>query len=331
MLRSMLRRFAFTAAIAAAALAGAASAQQPDRVGFVRLDSGANPNGLVAGEGPDAQIWFASASRSAVGEIDPASRAVGYIALGHGAKPRGLARCPNGKLFALDPGLNVIHEITPATEEVTRHTMPGAQNVDLAAAACTASNQLVFTGYNGFIGRLDTASGQITLAEAVGGRGAAPITASASGLVWYASYIANHVVRVDVATMRQDAHRMPAGVEGPKGIALDPSGRVWVSAFRSARVARFDPRRKDWSAWTVGDGTKPYALAADESGAMLLTDTGRNQLLRIDAASGSIKALGALSDRGQARGVARIGSQLWVAEAAADSVAVIELGTPASN
>ncbi len=138
----------------------------------------------------------------------------------------------------------------------------------------------------------------MTLVDAAGGRGAAPVAVTASGVVWFASYVSNTVVRLDVGGMRQDAFRMPAGVEGPKAIAIDGMGRVWVTAFRSARVARFDPRRKDWSAWATGDGSKPYGLSADGQGAMLVTDTGRNQLLRVDAATGSVMKVADLSDRG---------------------------------
>lgn len=318
-------------ALPARAQGAASPPSHPPRAAAVALDGNAGPNGLVGGENGEEQVWFTAAARSAIGEIDVVSREVGYISLGHGAKPRGLARCANGKLYALDPVLNVIHEVTPATEEVKRHTMPGGQNVDLSGAACTAGNQLIFTGYNGFVGRLDTLTGAITLAEAQGGRGASPITIAPSGAVWFASYVGNQVVRVDPASLRQEAFQMPAGVSGPKGIAADASGRIWVTAFRSARIARFDPRRRDWSAWAVGEGAKPYALTRDETGAMLVTDTGRNVLLKVDAASGSVSTLSALSERGQARGMARIGAKVWIAESAADSVAVVDLGAPASN
>ncbi len=144
----------------AAAPAAAQTAERDGKASFVQLDGSVVPNGVVGGEGADPLVWFSAAQRSAVGEIDPASRSVAYISLGHGAKPRAIARCGNGNLYALDPALNVIHEVTPQTEEVRRHPMPGGQNVDLSSAACTASNQLVFTGYNGFVGRLEPRPGR---------------------------------------------------------------------------------------------------------------------------------------------------------------------------
>jgi virginiamycin B lyase len=315
-------------AFASVAPAGEAHRTAP---AVIQLDGSVSPQGIAGVAGHDGMVWFAAAHRGAVGEIDPLSRSVGYIALGHGARPRGLAHCPDGRLYALDPALNVIHEITPATEEVKRHPMPGGQTADLSGAVCTTGNMLFFTGYNGWLGRLDTASGEVSLLAAQGARGPGQMALAPSGSVWFASYAANKIVRVDPISMRQDAFAMPAGVEGPKGIAVDATGRVWVTAYRSARVARFDPRRRSWDAWTLGEGTRPFALTLDASGAVLVSDIGRNALIRLDPASGSSEVVAQLSDRGQARHLARVGQQVWISESAVDRVLVVETAAPVAN
>lgn len=325
---------------AAATAAGAARAQSAPpqsapaapvrpQVEAITLDGSAVPTGVAAREGADPMVWFAAAQRSAVGEIDPASRTVSYIALGHGAKPRAVALCPNGKLYALDPTLNVIHEITPSTEEVKRHPLPGG-NADLLAAVCTSSNLLIFTGYAGWLGKLDAGTGQITMVEAHGGRGPGAI-AVAGGSVWFASYVSNQLVRVDPLSMRQDPYGMPRGVEGPKGVAVDGSGRIWVTAFRSQRVARFDPRRRSWDGWHLGDGSRPHAVVIDASGAVLVTDTGRDRLLKLDPVTGGATVEAHLTERGQARAMAKLGDQIWVSEFAADRITVVDFKAPPSN
>lgn len=331
-----LRRAAPAAALLgglAAALALPASALDRSKAPtiVIALDGSAVPSGIVGADGAEGTIWFTSASRSAVGEVDVASRSVSYMALGHGAKPRNLTRCGNGKLYVLDPALNVIHEVTPATEQVTRHPMPSGVTADLTGAVCTAANILLFTGYNGWLGRLDTATGQISLVEAIGGRGPAQITMSPSGSVWFAAYASNQVVRVDPQTLKQDAFVMPSGVEGPKGIAVDASGRVWVSAFRSARIARFDPRRRSWDAWPTGEGSRPHSIALESSGDVLVTDVGKDRLMRFDPKTGTATVAAQLSDRGQARAMTRVGEQFWMAEAAADRLVAVDLSPGPSN
>jgi virginiamycin B lyase len=329
---------AFGLALAASiALAPAVSASERGRAAAasgattsVLLDGSAVPHGIVAAEGEQPMVWFAATQRSAVGEINPASRDVAYIPLGHGAKPRGLARCPNGKLFALDPALNVIHEILPATEEVKRHPMPGGQVADLAGAVCTPANILVFTGYNGWIGKLDAETGAMVVIEALGGRGPSQAVVATSGLVWFASYASNQIIRLDPVSMKQDAYPMPSGVEGPKGLAIDGTGRIWVSAFRSARIARYDPRRRGWDAWALEAGTRPHAVAIDAEGGVLVTDVGRDRLLRFDASTGSNQTIAKLSDRGQARFMTRLGAQVWISESAVDRVTVVDR-SPASQ
>jgi virginiamycin B lyase len=333
--RRMWSRFA-AAVVAGLGFAAPLTAQdqprepsrEPPRPASIMLDGSAVPTSIIGSDASRSAVWFASAQRSAVGEVDTASRTVGYMALGHGAKPRGLAQCPNGLLYALDPALNVIHEINPATEDVKRHPLPSGQPADLASAACTASNTLIFTGYNGVVGKLDTALGVVTTIEAAGGRGAFAVTVAHSGQVWFASYVANMIVRIDAETLKQDVVPMPAGVEGPKGIAVDAGGRVWVTAFRSGRVARYDPRRKAWDGWALGRSAKPYAVMADADGAMLVTDTGRDRLLRLDPASGSVRTVASLSDRGQARSLVRVGEQVYVSEMAADRIIVVDTRAP---
>jgi virginiamycin B lyase len=323
---------ALAAAMSFAWLSSAAASELPPaRNTVIALDGSALPQGIAAAEGPDATVWFSAAQRSAIGEIDVTSRAVGYIGLGHGAKPRALTRCGNGKLYALDPALNVIHEITPATEDVTRHPMPGGLNADLTGAVCTSSNQLIFTGYNGVLGKLDTLTGQIMLAEAQGGRGPSQIVLAPSGSVWFASYASNQIVRVDAVSLKQDAFAMPAGVEGPKGLVVDGTGRVWVSAFRSARIARFDPRRRTWDAWSLGDGSRPHAVALDAAGAILVSDVGRDKLVRFDAATGSSSIVASLSERGQARSMVRLGDQVWLTESAVDRVRIVDFSPATVN
>lgn len=330
---SRVRRIAAAMGAACSLASGAAFAAEPakPRMTTIALDGSALPGGIVGLEGTESTVWFAAAQRSAVGEIDVASKSVGYIALGHGAKPRSLARCPNGNLYVMDPALNVIHEVTPLTEDVKRHPMPAGHNADLTGAVCSAGDVVIFTGYNGWVGKLETATGKVSLVEALGGRGPAQITVAPSGSVWFASYASNNVVRVDPVTLKQDAFAMPAGVEGPKGIAVDGTGRVWVSAFRSARVARFDPRRRTWDAWALGEGARPHAVTTDMKGGILVTDVGHDKLLRFDAATGSSETVAALSERGQARAMTRLGEQVWISEAAADRVLMVDFAAPSTN
>jgi virginiamycin B lyase len=300
------------------------------RSSVIELDGSALPQGIVGSE-VAATVWFSAAQRSAIGEIDVASNTVGYIALGHGARPRALALCPNGRLYVLDPALNVIHEVQPATEEVKRHPMPNGQNADLSGIVCTSANLVLFTGYNGWLGKLDAETGAIVLVEALGGRGPAHMTLAPSGSVWFSAYASSQIVRVDPASLKQDAFSMPAGLQGPKGIGVDSSGRIWVSAFRSARLARFDPRRRTWDAWPLGDGARPHALHVDAAGSVLVTDVGRDRLLRFDASSGEGVSAANLSERGQARAMTRLGDTLFISETAVDRIRTVDLRAAPSN
>lgn len=333
MMAAMKRKFDLLPcglALGAAALGlcvpNAAALAQPAEapVAALTLDGSALPGGVAVREGSQPTVWFSAAQRSAIGAVDAASRAWSYIPLGHGAKPRSVALCPNGKLFALDPALNVIHEVDPDSEQVRRHPMPGP-SLDLQSSVCTASNELIFTGYAGWVGKLDALTGAVTLVESYGGRGPGAIALAGNGAVWFASYAGNHIVRVDPRSMRQDGVRLPQGAEGPKGLAVDASGRVWVSAFRSQRLVRYDARRRGWDAWRLGEGARPFAVAVEPSGAVLVTDTARDRLLRLDPADGVARVAATLTEKGQARAMARLGDEVWISEQAADRLLIVDL------
>jgi streptogramin lyase len=164
--------------------------------------------------------------------------------------------------------------------------------------------------------------------EAAGGRGPTALVTAANGAVWLASYASNVIVRVDPVTLKQDAVVLPAGVLGPKSIAVDAGGRVWLAAFRSGRVLRYDPRRRAWDGWALERGAKPYALAIEATGGVLVTDTGHDRLLRLDPASGAQTEVARLSERGQARGMASVGASVWITEAAADRLSIVETAAP---
>jgi virginiamycin B lyase len=324
---SMLR---LTTAFLLACCVQGALADEPYRVTSVTLDGSTVPQAVVAApSGPDGKtggvVWFAASQRGSIGEIDTATKAVTYLTLGHGARPRGLAQCPDGKLYALDPALNVIHQVEPGSEAVSRHVMPGNQNVDLAAALCTLSGQVIFTGYNGYVGRLDPLTGTSTLVEALGGRGAWALALHRNGSVWATSYAQNELIRIDPLTLRQEAIPLPTSVIGPKGIAIDGSGRIWITGYRSGHVARFDPRRNGWDSWKInGAGAKPYAILADGKGGIFVTDTGRDLLLRFDPANGGVIGETELGARSNARAMAMRGSEIWIAEMAADRLVIVE-------
>ncbi len=120
-------------------------------------------------------------------------------------------------------------------------------------------------------------------------------------------------------------------MEGPKGVAIDQSGRVWVTAFRSQRVARFDPRRRGWDGWSLGEGARPHAILIEKSGAVLISDVGRDRLLRLDPATGGASVAASLTEKGQARAMARLGDQVWLSESAADRIRVIDAADRPTN
>jgi virginiamycin B lyase len=290
----------------------------------VGLDGAPVPH-QIAVNPSTGDMYFAAANLGALGHVKSGQRAVDFIALGTGVKPRGIAIGRDGRVFVLDHSQDAIIVYDPRTGDIRRIMMPSAAvHLELQMSAFDSAGRLWFTGYSGWYGRLDPDSGKIKLYRATGGRGPFAIVRGGEGEMWFASYAGNYIGRIDTRTGKAETFRLPAEAEGPKGIAIDRAGKVWCASMKDGTLVRFDPATKGFDVHRApAGGSRLYALVSDANGMLWTSDVGENRIWRFDPSNGVFAAAYTNLPRAMVRHLAVGIDVVWAAESATDRLIAI--------
>jgi virginiamycin B lyase len=239
-----------------------------------------------------------------------------------GSAPHGVIVGPDGHAWVTDSGLNAIVRVDAKTNEVTKFPLPaGRSGANLNTAAFDQRGVLWFTGQAGVYGRLDPASGEMTVYDAPRGRGPYGITVTPVGTVWYASLAGNHIARVDPASGAATVVEPPTAGQGARRVWTDSRGRLWVSEWNAGQVAVHDPSAETWEEYRLpGDKAQAYAVFVDDRDVVWLSDFGGNALVRFDPPTKAFTSYPLPSKPSNVRQILGRPGEVWGAESAADAL-----------
>lgn len=277
---------------------------------------------------PDGSVWYTAQRTGKLGRFDPATGGTTEVPLGMGSAPHGVIVGPDGHAWVTDSGLNAIVRVDGKTNEVKRFPLPaGHAGANLNTAAFDKRGILWFTGQSGVYGRLDPASGEMTVYDAPEGRGPYGITATPDGTVWYASLAGNHIARVDPVSGKATIVEPPTAEQGARRIWTDSRGRLWVSEWNAGQVAVHDPVAGTWAEYRLrGDKPKAYAVYVDDRDVVWLSDFGANALVRFDPPTKALTSFPLPSNPSNVRQILGRPGEVWGAESAADALVRIKTG-----
>ena len=287
------------------------------------VPAGSGPHDVAPA--PDGTVWYTAQRSGALGRLDPATTRTIDVPLGAGSAPHGVIVGPDGAAWVTDSGLNAIVRVDARTNEVKRFPLPATRpGVNLNTAAFDRQGILWFTGQAGVYGRLDPASGEMTVYDAPRGRGPYGITSTPDGTVWYASLAGNHIARIDPATGAATVVEPPTAEQGARRIWSDSKGRLWVSEWNAGQVAVHDPAAGTWAEWRLpGDKPQAYAVYVDDRDIVWLSDFGANALVRFDPATQSFTSYPLPDQPGNLRQILGRPGEVWAPESAADALVLL--------
>jgi virginiamycin B lyase len=291
-----------------------------DGVDRFPVPPGSGPHDVAPG--PDGSVWYTAQRTGKLGRLDPATGQTTEVLLGMGSAPHGVIVGPDGHAWVTDSGLNAIVRVDAKTNEVKKFPLPaGRGGANLNTAAFDQRGVLWFTGQEGVYGRLDPASGEMTVYDAPRGRGPYGITATPDGTVWYASLAGNHIARVDPASGAATVVEPPTAGQGARRIWTDSRGRLWVSEWNAGQVAVHDPAAGTWEEYRLpGDKPQAYAVYVDDRDVVWLSDFGGNSLVRFDPPTKAFTSYPLPSKPSNVRQILGRPGEVWGAESAADAL-----------
>jgi virginiamycin B lyase len=273
----------------------------------------------------DGGIWYTGQHVGTLGHLDPATSTVREIPLGAGSAPHGVIVGPDGAPWITDGGLNAIVRVDPETDEVTTFPLPADRpGANLNTAAFDGDGTLWFTGQTGVYGRLDPASGEMSVFDDPEGRGPYGITATPAGDIWYASLAGSHIANVDRESGAATIVEPPTAGQGARRVWSDSGGRIWVAEWEAGQVGMHDPATGAWQEWPLpGEGPQAYAVYVDDRDIVWLTDFGANTIVRFDPATERFDAVALPSDDAAVRQLLGRPGELWGAASAVDKLVVV--------
>ena len=275
--------------------------------------------------GLDGRVWYTAQLAGALGVLDPATGQTHHIPLGAGSRPHGVIVGPDGAPWITDGGLNAIVRVDPVTEAVTPFPLPAERpNVDLNTATFDLTGRIWFTGHNGFYGVLAPSTGVMNVFDAPVGPGTYGMTTTPTGGVYYASLESDYVGQVNLATGGVTVLHPPTANNGARRVWSDSQGRVWVSEWDGAQVARFDPTNGQWKEWRLpGVFPRPYAVYVDEQDKVWLTDFTANAFVRFDPPTEEFDFFPLPSVAGEMRQLLGRNGEVWGAESRTNRLVVL--------
>jgi virginiamycin B lyase len=300
----------------------AVSAQAAE-VKYFPVPGGDHPHDVAPA--PDGAVWYTGQGAGVLGRLDPKTGKVERIALGKGSAPHGVIVGPDVAPWVTDAGLNAIVRVDPVSKEVKIWPLPGSRaNANLNTSAFDGKGRIWFTGQAGIYGRLDPASGEMTVWDAPKGVGPYGITATPDGEIYYVSLAGSFLGKIDIDSGVTTVIEPKTLNPGTRRVWSDSKGRLWVSEWNAGNLSLYDPASGTWRVFKLpGEQPQAYAVFVDDKDQVWVSDFGANTILRFDPARETFQSFPSDRDHAAVRQMAGRSGEAWGAESGTDRLVVI--------
>jgi len=274
---------------------------------------------------PDGGVWFTAQRSGELGWFDPKSARVELVALGRDSAPHGVVQGPDHAAWITDGGQNAIVRVGWPARDVRVFPLPaGTPWANLNTETFDQDGDLWFTGQGGWVGRLATKTGQVSVKPAPRGTGPYGICTTPHGDVWWCSLAGSFIARIDRATGDSQVIEPPTPRQGARRIWSDSRGTLWISEWNSGQLSAYDPARKTWRTHRLpGSAPRTYAVWVDEHDMPWVSDFGSNAVLRFDPKAERFERFGLPRESADVREIQGRPGEVWLPESGSETISVI--------
>ena len=197
---------------------------------------------------PNGYLYFTVQSANMIGRLDPKT---GEIKLNTSPTPRsnpyGMVITSKGIPIFCEFGSNKIASIDPDTLEIHEWVLPHEDSRP-RRIAITPDDAVWYSDYSrGYLGRLDTKSGQVTAEwPSPSGPKSQPYGITAVGnVIWYVESNSrpNMLVRFDPKTAKFQSWAIPGGGGVVRNMVHTPEGNLWLTESGVNRIAYVEVKK----------------------------------------------------------------------------------------
>ncbi len=285
----------------------------------------------------DGSIWWTGQYASKLGRLDPRTGQIREFDLPADTQPHGLAEDPDGNIWYTGIRKNVIGRLDPRTGQVREYLLdtPGARGPHTPILDGRAG-LLFFTLQSGHVGRLDIASGDMSIAKTPSDN-TYPygIRLDSRGTPWYVDFRGNRIGRVDPRTMAIEEHPLPNADARPRRLTITPDDVIWYTDYPRGTLGRFDPKTGEVREWPSpgGASSRPYAITSI-GGIVWYSESGvrPNTMVRFDPQSETFQTFAIPSSGGVLRHFeATADGNIATANSGVNKIGLVEIGTLSAN
>ena len=309
------------ATLGAVALTAAAVQAQPV---YFDVPRGSHPHDVAAAPGPGALVFYTAQPTGKLGILDPKTGKTEEIPLGPRSAPHGVVVGADGAAWITDGGQNAIVRVDPRTRDVKVFALPADTGyTNLNTLTFDKKGRVWFTGQSGYYGRLEPATGVVTVWKAQRGSGPYGITTTPGGDVYYASLAGNHIAQINTETGDVTVIEPPTKSQGARRVWSDSRGRIWVSYWNTGQVGMYDPSTKSWREWKLPGNAHAYSVWVDDKDKVWLTDWSTNAIVRFDPVTEKFDSFPSNRDQANVRQMLGRTGEAWGAESGVDRLVMV--------
>jgi virginiamycin B lyase len=207
----------------------------------IPLGRGSSPHGVVVAS--DAGAWVTDSGLNAMVRVDPATKAVKVFALPKDTPYTNLNTPTVGKDgIVWFTGQGGYHgRVDPKSGKVDIWKSPRSNGP--YGMTTTPAGDIWYASLAGdYIGKVDTASGQVTVVDPPKQRsGPRRVWSDSKGLIWASFWHSGEVARYDPSAKAWKTWALPKSGSGAYSVYVDDKDKVWLTDFVANAIVRFDP------------------------------------------------------------------------------------------
>lgn len=211
------------------------------KVETVPLGTSSSPHGVVMDK--DGSIWLTDGGQNAMVRVDAKTRAVKAFPLPQGTGYTNLnTSIPDGKGLHWFTGQSGIYgRVDPRSGEVKVFDAPRGRGP--YGIHATPDGTVYYASLAGsYVGRIDSASGKVTVLEPpTKGQGARRVWSDSKGNVWVAEWNAGQLSRYEPGTGKWAQWKAPGSSPKVYAVYVDDTDKVWAAEWSAQVMLRFDP------------------------------------------------------------------------------------------